>query len=263
MTILEEVRARFARDQGLPFADSLTERSILDALDARTASRTAKGCSARCHYLGLPQPGHQRRPQLPGCRVPDHRPPRRFGPRGVFAEHRQLLQRPRPPPRRRPAHLGPADRPAVTGRPPRRVEVERAGRVHRRRLPRLHARRPTEPGGLPAGLQPEAGHRLPAGPGRGAAVAGHGRLPRPGRRAVRRKGHGRDHALAADVRRAQARRRGRRGRPVRQLLPGVRAAPARHRRRHAPRPSAWGPGRCAAGPTATSSSGSARTRRTA
>jgi hypothetical protein len=33
MTSLEEVHARFARDQGLPFADALTERSILDALD--------------------------------------------------------------------------------------------------------------------------------------------------------------------------------------------------------------------------------------
>src|SRR5262249_51787647 len=33
MTTLEEVRARFARDQGLPFADSLSERSILDALN--------------------------------------------------------------------------------------------------------------------------------------------------------------------------------------------------------------------------------------
>ncbi len=33
MTTLEEVRARFARDQGLPFADSLTEISILNALD--------------------------------------------------------------------------------------------------------------------------------------------------------------------------------------------------------------------------------------
>jgi hypothetical protein len=32
MTTLEEVRARFARDQGLPFADSLSEPSILDAL---------------------------------------------------------------------------------------------------------------------------------------------------------------------------------------------------------------------------------------
>jgi Transposase DDE domain len=33
MTTLEEVRARFARDQGLPFADSLSEQSILDALN--------------------------------------------------------------------------------------------------------------------------------------------------------------------------------------------------------------------------------------
>jgi hypothetical protein len=33
MTNLEEVRARFARDQGLPFADSLTQASILGALD--------------------------------------------------------------------------------------------------------------------------------------------------------------------------------------------------------------------------------------
>jgi hypothetical protein len=33
MTTLEEVRARFARGQGLPFADSLTQDSILDALD--------------------------------------------------------------------------------------------------------------------------------------------------------------------------------------------------------------------------------------
>jgi hypothetical protein len=32
MTTLEEVRARFARGQGLPFADALTELSILDAL---------------------------------------------------------------------------------------------------------------------------------------------------------------------------------------------------------------------------------------
>src|SRR5262245_35101753 len=33
MTTLQEVRARFARDQGLPFADSLTQASILDALN--------------------------------------------------------------------------------------------------------------------------------------------------------------------------------------------------------------------------------------
>jgi hypothetical protein len=34
MTSLREVRARFARDQGLPFADALSELSILDALNA-------------------------------------------------------------------------------------------------------------------------------------------------------------------------------------------------------------------------------------
>jgi hypothetical protein len=33
MTTLQEVRARFARDQGLPFADALTERHIRSALD--------------------------------------------------------------------------------------------------------------------------------------------------------------------------------------------------------------------------------------
>src|SRR4051794_6101673 len=33
MTTLQEVRARFARDLGLPFADSLSELSILDALN--------------------------------------------------------------------------------------------------------------------------------------------------------------------------------------------------------------------------------------
>src|SRR5947207_2681595 len=33
MTTLQEVRARFARDQGLPFADSLSETSIRDALN--------------------------------------------------------------------------------------------------------------------------------------------------------------------------------------------------------------------------------------
>jgi hypothetical protein len=33
MTTLQEVRARFGRDQGLPFTDSLSERSILEALN--------------------------------------------------------------------------------------------------------------------------------------------------------------------------------------------------------------------------------------
>src|SRR5262245_14794285 len=33
MTTLDAVRARFARDQGLPFADALTQASILEVLD--------------------------------------------------------------------------------------------------------------------------------------------------------------------------------------------------------------------------------------
>jgi len=33
MTRLEEVRARFARNEGLPFADVLTEANILDVLN--------------------------------------------------------------------------------------------------------------------------------------------------------------------------------------------------------------------------------------
>jgi hypothetical protein len=33
MTTLQDVCARFTRDQGLPFADSLSETSILDALN--------------------------------------------------------------------------------------------------------------------------------------------------------------------------------------------------------------------------------------
>ena len=33
MITLDEVHARFARDHGLPFADSLSEQIILDALN--------------------------------------------------------------------------------------------------------------------------------------------------------------------------------------------------------------------------------------
>src|SRR5271157_5588251 len=45
MTTLKEVRARFARDQGLPFADSLSETSILDALNEH-------GCNYRDRVFG-------------------------------------------------------------------------------------------------------------------------------------------------------------------------------------------------------------------
>src|SRR5262245_35622704 len=38
MTSLQEVRARFARNEGLPFADVLTEASILDVLQEQGVS---------------------------------------------------------------------------------------------------------------------------------------------------------------------------------------------------------------------------------
>jgi hypothetical protein len=37
MTSLDQLRARFARNEGLPFADVLTEASIHDALNAQRA----------------------------------------------------------------------------------------------------------------------------------------------------------------------------------------------------------------------------------
>ena len=39
MITLQEVRGRFARDNGLPFADSLSEQSILDALNPKQIHR--------------------------------------------------------------------------------------------------------------------------------------------------------------------------------------------------------------------------------
>ena len=120
MTSLEAVRARFARNQGLPFADVL-DRSQHPRRPRRARRQVPRpGVQPGHHHLGLPQPGAQRRPQLPRRRVADHRPPGRQRPGGLLAQHRQLLQRPRPPPHRRPAHPGQADRPAVAGRRPPR-----------------------------------------------------------------------------------------------------------------------------------------------
>ena len=48
MMNLQGVRARFARDQGLPFTDSLSEPSILDALEPLL--RIYEGCGRA--YLG-------------------------------------------------------------------------------------------------------------------------------------------------------------------------------------------------------------------
>ena len=236
---LDQLRARFARNDGLPFADVLTEPRIRDALDEHGVRYRDRVFDPGHDHLGLPLPGPQRRPQLPRRRGADHRPPGGQRPGDLLAQHGQLLQRPRPPPHRRPAHPGAADRRGVAGRGRGGVEVERAERVHRRRVARLHARHAGEPGGLPAAGGAAAGDRLPPGPRRRAALAGDRRLPRPGHRPVRGQGHRRDHAAAADVRRADARRRGPGRRPVRQLFPRLRTARARHR---AGRPRAGGAG---------------------
>ena len=53
MTNLETVRARFARNRGLPFADVLTEAMILDVLNdygVKYRDRIQPGHN----YLGLP-----------------------------------------------------------------------------------------------------------------------------------------------------------------------------------------------------------------
>ena len=224
MMSLEQLRARFARDEGLPFADVLTEASIRDVLNEHAVKYREPGVRSGHHHLGLPLPGAQRRPQLRRRRVADHRPPGSQRPGGLLGQHDQLLQRPGPRCHRRPAHPGAADGPGVTGRSRGGLEVERAGCIHRRRVTRLHARHAGEPGELPPAADPTAGARLPAGPGRRAAVAGDRRLPRLGHRALRGQGYRRDQSSAADVRRSQAGGRTARRRPVRRLLPGVRVA---------------------------------------
>ena len=161
MTTLQEVRARFARDQGLPFADSLTEASILDALNEHGVQYRDRVFSPVTTIWGflsqVLSEDHSCRDAV--SRIIAHRAA--TGLKVVLAQHRQLLQRPRPPPHRRAAHLGEADRPAVTGRPPRRVEVERAERVHRRRLARLHAGHAGEPGGYPQPVVQQPGIGFP------------------------------------------------------------------------------------------------------
>jgi hypothetical protein len=60
MTTLQEVRARFARDQGLPFADSLSERSILDALQEHGVQYRDRLFSPVTTIWGFPAPSRPR-----------------------------------------------------------------------------------------------------------------------------------------------------------------------------------------------------------
>ena len=196
---LDQLRARFARNDGLPFADVLTEPRIREALDEHGVRYRDRVFNPVTTLWGFLSPGPQRRPLLPRCRGADHRPPGGQRPADLLAQRRQLLRRPRPPPHGRPEHPGAADRRGVAGRRRRGVEVERAGCLHRRRVVPLHARHAREPGGLPAAGGAAARHRFPHGPRRRAALAGDRRLPRPGHRPVRGQGDRRDHAAAADV----------------------------------------------------------------
>ena len=205
MTSLDRLRARFARNEGLPFADVLTEASIHDALNEHGVQYRDRVFSPVTTIWGflsqVLSDDHSCRDAV--SRIIAHRAANGLGtcspntasycnargrlPTGVL---RTLAKRTA-------QELQAGDRGGV--------EVERAERVHRRRVARLHARHAGEPGGLPAAADATAGARLPAGPGRRAAVAGDRRLPRPGHRAVRGQGHRRDHPPAGDVRRPQAR----------------------------------------------------------
>ena len=94
MTTLKEVRARFARDQGLPFADSLSETSILDALNEHGFDYRDRVFGPVTHHLPLYQPGPSMMTRVAVTPYPGSLP---IAPQaalqGVFAKHRQLLQR--------------------------------------------------------------------------------------------------------------------------------------------------------------------------
>ena len=116
MTTLKEVRARFAHGHGLPFADSLSERSILDVLNehgVKYRDRVFGPVTTVWGFLSqVLSEDHSCRDAV--SRIIAHRAGQRPG--GLLAQHGQLLQRPRPHRRWRPAHPGAADRPGVAGR---------------------------------------------------------------------------------------------------------------------------------------------------
>ena len=238
VTTLEEVRARFARDQGLPFADSLTEASILRRPRRARRQVPRPGVQPGHHHLGLPQPGPQRRPQLPRRRRRASSP---TAPPPAWS-----LARPTPPATATPA---PASPPASCapwpGGPPsscrtacpeawkwngRNVFIADGSHVSMPDTPENQAAYPQ-----PVVQQPGIGFplarvavllSLATGACHDLAIA-----PYAG------KGTGETTLLRQMYDSLPARRRGPRRRPVRQLLPRLRAAPARHR---AGRPRAGG-----------------------
>src|SRR6516162_2177207 len=104
---LDQLRARFARDDGLPFADVLTEPRIRQALDehgVRYRDRVFDPVTTLWGFLAqVLSDDHS-------CRDVVARIIARRAAGGLeacsLAQRRQLLRRPRPPPHRRPAHPG-------------------------------------------------------------------------------------------------------------------------------------------------------------
>ena len=147
MTSLDAVRARFARNEGLPVRRR-PDRGQHPRRPRRARRRVPRpGVQPGHDHLGLPLPGAQRRPQLPRRRrraIIAHRAASGLeacspntasycNARGRLptAVLRTLARR-----TAQQLQAGAA----------RGVEVERAERVHRRRLARLHARHAGEPG---------------------------------------------------------------------------------------------------------------------
>ena len=176
MITLKKVRARFARNEGLPFAEILTEASIRDALnehDVKYRDRVFSPVTTIWGFLSqVLNDDHSCSDAV--SRIIAHRAASGLG--TLFAKHGQLLQRPWPRRHRRPAHPGTTNRRGVTGRGRAAVEVERAECIHRRRDTRLHAGHAGESGELPTAADPEGGDWLPLGPGHCAPVAGDRRL---------------------------------------------------------------------------------------
>src|SRR6516162_8438945 len=123
MTTLQEVRARFARDQGLPFAVSLSERSILDALQehgVQYRDRLFNPVTTSWGFLSqVLSDDHSCRDAV--SRILAHRAASGLAP---CSPNTASYCDARAPPHRRAAHPGQGYRPATAGKPPRGVEVE-------------------------------------------------------------------------------------------------------------------------------------------
>ena len=114
MSSLDAVRARFARNEGLPFRGHLDGGQHPGG--AQRTWRAVSGPSVQpCDDdLGFPESGTQRRPQLPRCRIANHCTPCSQWHHGVLAKYGQLLQRAKSCSHRCSLHFGNADSGRVT-----------------------------------------------------------------------------------------------------------------------------------------------------